>query len=66
MPSDSSLADSRFPAVAKPLLERLEELFPSECPRLDMPDREIWFRCGQRAVVEMLLAEYEQQRKESL
>ena len=63
---NDALMNSRFPAVAKPLLERLEELFPSECPRLDMPDREIWFRCGQRSVVELLLAEYEQQKKEAL
>jgi hypothetical protein len=66
MTRTSSLVDPRFPVVPKPLLERLEELFPSECPRLDMGDREIWFRCGQRAVVELLLAEYEQQKKEAL
>ena len=60
-----SLTETKFPAVAKPLLEHLEELFPDECPRLDMPEREIWFRAGQHAVVQVLRAEYERQAAEA-
>ena len=57
--------ESKFPAVPKPLLERLDQLFPDECPSLELGDRHIWYAVGQRSVVAMLQAEYEQQAKES-
>jgi hypothetical protein len=57
--------ESKFPAVPKPLLERLDELFPDECPSLDLGDRQIWYAVGQRSVVALLIAEYEQQTRES-
>ena len=57
----SSLTETNFPAVPKRLLERLERLFPNECPQLDDPEREIWFRAGQHAVVRVLRAEHERQ-----
>ena len=62
---DSSPMESKFPAVPKPLLEKLDELFPDECPGLDTLDRHIWFRAGQRSVVALLSVEYEQQNKEA-
>lgn len=57
--------ESKFPAVPKPLLDRLSELFPEKCPGLDWGNRDIWFRVGQRSVVAMLQAEYEQQNKDA-
>ena len=64
-PVVDSPTESKFPAVPKPLLERLDELFPDECPGLDFGERQIWYAVGQRSVVALLKAEYEQQTKES-
>jgi hypothetical protein len=63
--AEDALMESNFPAVSKPLLDRLNELFPEKCPDLDWEDREIWFRVGQRSVVAMLSAEYERQTRDS-
>lgn len=41
--------------VSDDLIDHLDKAFPSRCPALDTPDREIWFRAGQRAVVEHLM-----------
>jgi hypothetical protein len=53
--------DPQFPAVPKGLLTKLNELFPERHPTLDMSEREIFYRAGQRAVVVLLEIEYERQ-----
>lgn len=57
--------ESRFPAVPKSLLNKLTELFPEKHPTLDMSEREIFHRVGQRSVVDLLEAEYERQVRAS-
>lgn len=64
-PLSSSPMDSKFPAVSKSLLEHLDALFPDECPKLDWEERLIWYRVGQRSVVALLHAEFEQQSQEA-
>jgi hypothetical protein len=61
----ASPTESGFPVIAKNLVDHLDNLFPDEWPRLDMADREIWFRAGQRAVVDLLRAELDQQTREA-
>ena len=61
----ASPTESGFPVIAKNLVDHLDDLFPDEWPRLDMADREIWFRPGQRAVVNLLRAEHDQQTREA-
>lgn len=63
--SKASPTESGFPVIAKNLVDHLDNLFPDEWPRLDMADREIWFRAGQRAVVDLLRAEFDQQTREA-
>ncbi|QDP54776.1 MAG: hypothetical protein Unbinned5784contig1000_19 [Prokaryotic dsDNA virus sp.] len=60
------LMETNFPAIPKALIEHLNELFPDACPRLDTPEREIWWRAGQRSLVEVLQAEYERQTQEAM
>jgi hypothetical protein len=63
--SKASPTESGFPVIPKRLVDHLDNLFPDECPRLDMVDREIWFRAGRRSVVELLRAEFDQQTREA-
>tara|TARA_B100000470_G_scaffold5959_1_gene4325 strand:- start:4126 stop:4356 length:231 start_codon:yes stop_codon:yes gene_type:complete len=57
---DTPTEDS-FPGIPKALLEKLEEIYPDSCPKLGMKKPEIFFRSGQRAVVDYLRARYEEQ-----
>lgn len=53
-----------FPDVPPTLLLALEQLFPNQCPSLKDGNREIWFKCGQRSVVEFLKNKLTQQQKD--
>jgi hypothetical protein len=43
-----------FPHVTKALVDRLDSLFPNQCPRLDDTDRRVWYAAGQASVVTFL------------
>ena len=50
-------AELRHLAVsARALIDHLDRLYPAAPPSLDDPDRHIWFKAGQRNVVDHLLA----------
>ena len=55
-----------FPPIPKALLIALDEMFPNTCPRIEDKDRMVWFKTGQRAVVEFLIEKYEQQNENIL
>jgi hypothetical protein len=57
------LTDAAFPVVSKHLASHLEEVYPARFPDLDWTDREIWFRAGQRSVVDLLVIEHHRQVK---
>ena len=40
------------PQTIGEFIDFLDHLYPNRCPDLHDTDREIWFRCGQRSVVE--------------
>ena len=44
------------PIIPKDIINFLDNLFPTRCPDLDMPERKIWFKAGQRSVVEFLMS----------
>lgn len=52
-----------FPRVTKQLVEKLSELFPDRCPRLDDPDRNVWYKSGQASVVRFLESVYKDQQE---
>ena len=43
-----------LPALSKSLIEKLDKLFPDKCPLLTDSDREIWYKVGQRSVINYL------------
>lgn len=55
-----------LPSVSAALLAALEDMFPDQCPRLDDTDRMVWFRAGQRNVVEVLREHYRRQTESTL
>lgn len=42
-------------ANARPLVERLDTLFPNRCASLTDTDRQVWWNAGARSVVDLLL-----------
>jgi hypothetical protein len=43
-----------IPVLSVDLINQLDKEYPDKGPKLTMPDREIWYRVGQRSVVEKL------------
>ncbi len=52
-----------IPSVPRDLLEFLEGLYPDQSPDLKTPEREIWFKAGQAALIRKLRAVYDQQNE---
>jgi len=44
-----------IPYSVEQLIEVLDRVFPDESARLEWTDREIWYKSGQRSVVQWLL-----------
>ena len=47
--------NNNLPDVSTKLISSLDALFPDQCPRIDDKDRMVWFKAGQRSVVEVLI-----------
>lgn len=45
---------SPFPVTVDQLIEALDGAFPERCPDIDDSDRQVWFKAGQRSVVNFL------------
>ncbi len=45
-----------IPMLSVDLIKELDEQFPDRCPDLGDPERSVWYKAGQRAVVNHLLA----------
>lgn len=44
----------KLPIYSVDLIKKLDEVYPNRHPDLSLSDREIWFKAGQRAVVDFL------------
>ena len=60
---DDTPPNSPFPAVSQALVLELDKLFPDRCPTLSEPDRLIWVKAGQRAVVRFLQEKLKEQEE---
>ncbi len=65
MADKGRLTEHAFPRITKALMAELEERFPPRYPGLDWKDREIWFRAGQRSVVDFLAELFNEQVERS-
>jgi hypothetical protein len=57
------LESAPFPPVTEALVVALDKLFPDKCPSLGDPDRLIWVKAGQRAVVRFLAEKLREQQE---
>ena len=60
------MASNPLPLITDDLIEGLDNLYPQRHPDLSLSDREIWYRSGQRSVVDYLIEQQKRQRETML
>jgi hypothetical protein len=55
-----------LPALSQDLINKLDKLFPDRCPLLTDSDREIWYKVGQRSVINYLQQTYDDQLQDNI
>ena len=57
------MASNTLPLITDDLIQGLDNLYPQRHPDLSLSDREIWYRAGQRSVVDYLIEQQKRQRE---
>ena len=60
------MASNTLPLITDDLIQGLDNLYPQRHPDLSLSDREIWYRSGQRSVVDYLIEQQKRQRETML
>ena len=55
-----------LPALSKDLIDKLDKLYPDKCPLLTDDDRLVWFKVGQRSVINYLQQIYDEQIQDNI
>ena len=55
-----------LPALTQDLINKLDKLFPHKCPLLTDEDRVIWYKSGQRQVIDYLQQTYDEQLQQDI
>ena len=55
-----------LPVITDELIQALDAVFPDRCPDLLFSDREVWYRAGQRSVVDYLIEQQLSQKETML
>ena len=55
-----------LPALSQELINKLDKLFPDKCPLLTDDDRLVWFKVGQRSVINYLQQIYDEQLQDNI
>ena len=55
-----------LPVITDELIEGLDQVFPNRHPDLSLSDREVWYRAGQRYVVDYLFEQQARQKETML
>ena len=56
----------KLPQITDDLIQGLDEVFPNRQPVLSFSDKEVWYRAGQRFVVDYLIEQQKRQRETML
>jgi hypothetical protein len=58
----------KLPQITDDLIQGLDEVFPNRQPELSLSfsDKEVWYRAGQRFVVDYLIEQQKRQRETML
>ena len=60
------MTSNTLPLITDDLIQALDSLYPQRHPDLSLSDREIWYRAGQRSVVDYLIEQQKRQRETML
>ena len=60
------MASEKLPVITDELIFALDQIFPHRHPDLSLSDREIWFKAGQRFVVDYLIDQQKRQQETML
>jgi len=55
-----------LPALSTDLIDKLDKLYPDKCPLLTDDDRMVWFKVGQRSVINYLQQIYDEQLQDNI
>ena len=55
-----------LPVITDELINSLDSVFPDRHPDLSLSDREVWYRAGQRSVVNYLIEQQLRQKETML
>jgi len=55
-----------LPVITDELINSLDSVFPNRHPDLSLSDREVWYRAGQRYVVDYLIEQQLRQKETML
>lgn len=55
-----------LPALSQDLINKLDKLFPDKCPLLTDTEREVWYKVGQRSVINYLQQTYDDQLEQDI
>tara|TARA_B100000131_G_C17627694_1_gene414548 strand:+ start:192 stop:386 length:195 start_codon:yes stop_codon:yes gene_type:complete len=55
-----------LPVITDELINSLDGVFPNKHPDLSLSDREVWYRAGQRFVVDYLIEQQLRQKETML
>lgn len=56
----------KLPVFSADLILELDKMYPDKCPSLNETPKEIWFKAGQRDVVNMLLSRLDELNEDML
>ena len=60
------MSSEKLPVITDELVFALDQIFPNRHPDLSLSDREIWYRAGQRFVVDYLKEQQTRQKETML
>ena len=60
------MSSEKLPVITDELIFALDQTFPNRHPDLSLSDREIWYKAGQRFVVDYLIEQQQRQRDNML
>ncbi len=55
-----------LPALSKDLIDKLDKLYPDKCPLLTDEERMVWYKAGQRSVINYLQQIYDEQLQDNI
>ena len=57
------MSSEKLPVITDELIFALDQIFPNRHPDLSLSDREIWYKAGQRFVVDYLIEQQKRQQE---